>query len=174
MCDEVKWLVFKLPQTMWSMWQKGQVSKTNHTQDVNIKDKMLTQFPPQYARQFSGRDRGGAASTPRGGAPLPHPGAKAPATHGRVRDTVHREVTTQGGTKNLDQNVVANGGGSKDLYCRSLPRPNRGTKSRLWTGHGTLGRESRPQNSIMGFFQRRQGSDQEPQGRKAVQVSCFS
>ena len=173
MCDEVKWLVFKLPQC-------GPCDKFARYQRQST-HKMLTEkttcshsFLPQYARQFSGRDRGGAPSTPRGGAPLPHPGAKAPATHGRVRDTVHREVTTQGGTKSLDQNVVANGGGSKDLYCRSLPRPNRGTKSRLWTGHGTLGRESRPQNSIMGFFQRRQGSDQEPQGRKAVQVSCFS
>ena len=118
----------------------------------------------QYARQFAGRERGGP----------PHPGAKVPSTHGnlRMRDPVQRDAK-QDDPRSMEQSSGQNVhtiGGATDLYCRSLPRPGRGSKSRLWSGHGTLGRESRPQNSIMGFFQRRQGLDQEPQGRKAVQV----
>ena len=124
----------------------------------------------QYARQFAGRERGGA----------PHPGAKASSsTHGnlRIREPVHGDQAKQGNPRSLERSsgrnmsTVGPASGTTDLYCRSLPRPGRGSKSRLWSGHGTLGRENRPQNSIMGFFQRRQGLDQESQGRKAVQVS---
>ena len=134
------------------------------------KTKRLHSFFPQYARQFAGRERGGA----------PHPGAKAPSTHGnlRMREPVYNRDAKQDDPRSMDgssgQNVHTIGGAT-DLYCRSLPRPGRGSKSRLWSGHcGTLGREqSRPQNTIMGFFQRRQGLDQEAQGRKAVQVWCI-
>ena len=124
----------------------------------------------QYARQFAGRERGGA----------PHPGAKASSsTHGnlRIREPVHGDQAKQGNPRSLERSsgrnmsTVGPASGTTDLYCRSLPRPGRGSKSRLWSGHGTLGRENRPQNSIMGFFQRRQGLDLESQGRKAVQVS---
>ena len=131
-----------------------------------ISERRQNTVSSQYARQFAGRERGGA----------PHPGAKAPTTHGnlRMREPVHRD-TKQDDPRSMEQSSGQNVhtiGGATDLYCRSLPRPGRGSKSRLWSGHGTLGRESRPQNSIMGFFQRRQGLDQEAHGRKAVQVKC--